>query len=296
MKIPINKVFANPNQPRKHFDEEKLNELAHSIKENGLLEPIVLTPRNGKYMIIAGERRFRAHLIAELTEIEANIIEADDDKVEELALLENIQRQDLNVIEEAKAYKSLLERNTMEELAKKLGIKVSVIEKRVCLLNLTPENQKLTICGQITPYEALEISRVPQSKQHLVLKAIQSGSMKGYGTLKSFVEHFLLIENQGEFFLSPLGSEEKDVLARCEQSLSQVEKMLKVFQDAETMGLFEKAMLHTEVSLDRIQLIIKCLMDMKRAVNKGNGLRSAIAGAGKSANLMNLDCLSEAGH
>ena len=105
MKIPVSEIFANPNQPRKEFDKDKLDELAQSIKENGLLEPIVVTPRNGKYMIVAGERRWRAHLIAGLEYAEANIIEADDDKVEELALLENIQRQDLNVMEEARAYK-----------------------------------------------------------------------------------------------------------------------------------------------------------------------------------------------
>jgi len=277
MKIPVSDIFANPNQPRKEFDKDKLDELAQSIKENGLLEPIVVTPRNGKYMIVAGERRWRAHLIASLEYAEANIIEADDAKVEELALLENIQRQDLNVMEEARAYKSLLDRNTIEELSKKLGIKVPVIEKRIALLNLTSDYQKLTASGHITPFEAYEMSKVPQSKQHLILKEIQAGQMKGYGKLKSFVENLLTIENQGAFFLQQaMSDEEKSILEKFEQSVSQVEKMLKVFHDAETMGLFEKATLHMNINLDRINLIVKCLMDVKRALHKSQALQKAL--------------------
>ncbi|MFA4919850.1 MAG: ParB/RepB/Spo0J family partition protein [Thermodesulfovibrionales bacterium] len=277
MKIPVSEIFANPNQPRKEFDRDKLDELAQSIKEHGLLEPVVLTPRNGRYMIIAGERRFRAHLIVGLTEIESNIIEADDAKVEELALLENIQRQDLNVMEEARAYKSLLDRNTIEELSRKLGIKVPVIEKRIALLNLTSDYQKLTASGHISPFEAYEMSKVPQSKQHLILKEIQAGAMKGYGKLKSFVENLLTIENQGAFFLQQaMSDEEKSILEKFEQSVSQVEKMLKVFHDAETMGLFEKATLHMNINLDRINLIVKCLMDVKRALHKSQALQKAL--------------------
>lgn len=101
---------ANPNQPRKQFDQGALEELAESIKQYGILEPIVLKPRDGQFMIVAGERRFLAPKLAGLSEIPARIIEASDELVEELALLENVQRQDLNAIEEAKAYRALLDR------------------------------------------------------------------------------------------------------------------------------------------------------------------------------------------
>ena len=97
--IPPKLIYANPNQPRKAFDPEKLQELAGSIKEYGVLEPIVVTPRADRYMIIAGERRFRASTLASLSELPA-LIKADDNMVEELALLENVQRQDLTIIEE----------------------------------------------------------------------------------------------------------------------------------------------------------------------------------------------------
>src|ERR1035437_6769618 len=118
--IPLHLIYPNPDQPRKDFDAEKLEELAMSIREYGVLEPIVVTKRDVRYMIIAGERRYRASLLAAISEIPARIIEADDTLVEELALLENVQREDLNIIEEAKAFKSLLDRGwTREELAAK---------------------------------------------------------------------------------------------------------------------------------------------------------------------------------
>jgi len=108
--IALDRIFPNPDQPRKEFSQRRLEELAQSIKESGLMEPIVVTRRGARYMIIAGERRFRACKLAGLTEVPVREIEADDQKVAELALLENLQREDLNLIEEAQAYQDLLNR------------------------------------------------------------------------------------------------------------------------------------------------------------------------------------------
>jgi ParB family chromosome partitioning protein len=137
--LPIKYIFPNPNQPRKDFDPVKLEELSMSIKEYGVRQPILVTPRDGRYMIVAGERRYRASLLAGLTEMPAVIDEMTDDLVEELALLENIQREDLNVIEIALAYKSLMDRGwTTQRLARKMGFKqVWRINEKICLLNLT---------------------------------------------------------------------------------------------------------------------------------------------------------------
>jgi ParB family chromosome partitioning protein len=101
--MAIESIFPNPDQPRKEFSERKLEELAQSIRENGLLEPIVVTPRAGRFMIIAGERRFRACRLAGLAKAPVRVFEADDRAVAERALLENLQREDLNLIEEARA-------------------------------------------------------------------------------------------------------------------------------------------------------------------------------------------------
>lgn len=168
--IELKEIFPNPDQPRKDFDQDKLEELAMSIRQYGVLGPIVVTPRKTGFMIVAGERRFHASLLAGLKSIPASVIEADDALVEELALLENIQRQDLNVIEEGKAYRRLLDRGwSVEDLAKKLGYKkTGPIHDRLSLLNLKPEYQELTIRGTLAPLQAYEMSRLAPDKQDIV--------------------------------------------------------------------------------------------------------------------------------
>ena len=134
--LMLSDIFPNPDQPRKDFDPIKLEELAMSIKEYGVQEPIKVVPRplpspeSGRgaegegYMIVMGERRYRASKLAEMETIPAIIEELTDEQVEELALLENLQREDLNIIEEAKAFQRLLDRGlSVEELASKLGFK-----------------------------------------------------------------------------------------------------------------------------------------------------------------------------
>ena len=107
--LPIQKLEPNPHQPRHDFDEEALAELADSIAQHGLIQPITVRPvENGYYQIIAGERRWRASRMANLTEVPVNIIEADDKKAAQLALIENLQREDLNPLEEAKGYETLM--------------------------------------------------------------------------------------------------------------------------------------------------------------------------------------------
>ncbi|MGM9526107.1 MAG: ParB/RepB/Spo0J family partition protein, partial [Peptococcaceae bacterium] len=107
VELELDMIFPNPDQPRKSFDEDKLTDLAESIKEHGVLQPIIVAPRGEKYMIIAGERRYRASGRAGLKTIPALIRELDDEKIMELALIENVQRDDLTPIEEARAYEIL---------------------------------------------------------------------------------------------------------------------------------------------------------------------------------------------
>ena len=110
--LSISEIVRNPNQPRKTFDEDKLAELADSIRQNGVLQPILVRRKGQKYEIVAGERRYQASKLAGLKEIPAVVREIDDDKVFQLALIENLQRSDLSPIEEAKGYKQLLTRKS----------------------------------------------------------------------------------------------------------------------------------------------------------------------------------------
>ena len=141
-KLKISLVDPKRDQPRKYFDREALEQLASSIAENGLLQPILVREYGeGRYQIIAGERRFRASKIAGLTEIPAIVLERDDKKTAQIALIENIQREDLNPLEEALAYKSLAEEYdmTQEELSQKVGKSRSAIANTVRLLDLPDE-------------------------------------------------------------------------------------------------------------------------------------------------------------
>ena len=141
--INILDIIPNRFQPRLTFDEQALQELAASIKEHGIIQPLVLRRLGDKYEIIAGERRYKASQLAGLDKVPAIVVNMDDNKSAEVAIVENLQRKNLSAIEEAKSYKKLLDRGylTQEELAKKMGISQSSIANKIRLLNLTDEVQ-----------------------------------------------------------------------------------------------------------------------------------------------------------
>ena len=150
--LKITEVEPNRNQPRKHFDQEALEELASSIKEYGLIQPIVVSKKEGYYSIVAGERRWRASKIAGLTEIPA-IIRDDDERVNaEISLIENMQREDLNPVEKAQGIKTLVDTYglTQEEIAKKLGKGRSTIANWIRVLNLEPRVLEMAKEGKLS--------------------------------------------------------------------------------------------------------------------------------------------------
>lgn len=151
--LKISLVDPKSDQPRKHFDKASLEELADSIAQNGLLQPILVREYgDGRYQIIAGERRFRASKIAGLNEIPAIILDKDDRRAAEIALIENIQREDLNPVEEAMAYKALSEEYqlTQEELSMKVGKSRSAIANSTRLLDLPEEVLTLVASGELS--------------------------------------------------------------------------------------------------------------------------------------------------
>ena len=178
--INISDIQPNPNQPRKHFDETALNELAASIKIHGVIQPIVINEeKDGKYMIIAGERRWRAAKIAGLTTIPAYIRNFTEKQIKEISIIENLQREDLNPIEAAKAIKQLMEeyKLTQEAVAERIGKSRSVIANTVRLLTLPMEvvdlieKDKLSaghakvLVGLDDPQEQIKIAYVAVSKK-----------------------------------------------------------------------------------------------------------------------------------
>lgn len=176
LQVPIEDIIPNRFQPRLNFDDSSLQELAASIKEHGIIQPLVLRKTGDKYEIIAGERRYKASQIAGLASVPAIITQMDDKKSAEVAIVENIQRRDLSSIEEARSYKSLLDKGylTQEDLAKQMGISQSQISNKLRLLSLTEEVQQALMEGKISERHARSLLQVtnPEEQKRWLEKII----------------------------------------------------------------------------------------------------------------------------
>ena len=178
--LNINEVEPNRNQPRKNFKQDALEELAESIKEYGLIQPIIVTKKDDYYSIIAGERRWRACKLAGLTEIPAIIRDDDERKNTEIALIENIQREDLNPYEKALGIKNLMENYGLaqEDVAKKLGKSRSAIANTVRTLNLDPRVLELVKQGKLTEGHCRSLLAItdPEKQYMTALNIIERGT------------------------------------------------------------------------------------------------------------------------
>lgn len=170
--ILMSRITPNPNQPRKVFDEKALKQLAQSIDEKGLISPITVKASNNKYIIVAGERRFRAHQLLKRKKILAYIIDADSSKdIMYMALIENIQREDLNAIEQAKAYQYLKDNlgSSITEIAKTVGKSRPAVSNALRLLNLPIEIQESILKNQINAGQARAILQKKTSQGMILL-------------------------------------------------------------------------------------------------------------------------------
>lgn len=193
--IPLSKLAPNPDQPRKTFNEESLDELAQSIAEHGVIQPLIVKKDGSKFIIIAGERRYRAAQRANLTEVPALVRELGEQQSKEISLIENLQREDLNAIEEAEAIKELIEgfNLTQEEIAKKLGKARSSIANAVRLLNLPEKIRDYVKSGKLSAGHARSLLSIsnPVHQVDLADKAVEEGwSVRE-------------IEKQVKFYLNP---------------------------------------------------------------------------------------------
>jgi ParB family chromosome partitioning protein len=170
-RVPLHEIELNPYQPRKTFDEDELNQLAESIRQHGVLNPILVRPLDGKYQLIAGERRLRAAQRAGLTEIPVHIRSMDEQQVLEAALVENIQRTDLNPIEKALGFRDYLERFqlTHEHLAQRIGVDRTTITNLLGLLHLPAEVQDFVRTGALSLGHAKLLKSLTDPKQQVAL-------------------------------------------------------------------------------------------------------------------------------
>jgi ParB family chromosome partitioning protein len=197
--IPTDCIYANTYQPRKYFDEKALNELAQSIKNYGIIQPLsVRKDEVGKYEIIAGERRFRAAKIAGLKSVPAIVVDVSDNESAAIALLENLQREDLNFVEEAEAYYNLIKEHgyTQEELALSIGKKQSTIANKIRVLKLDSELRELILNNALTERHARALLKLHNTKlQKKILKVMISQGLNVKKTEELIERELLKISN-----------------------------------------------------------------------------------------------------
>ncbi len=220
-RLPIQSIVPNPNQPRKKFEPEALTELADSIKQNGILQPILVRKKRDKYEIVAGERRYQAAKLAKIKEVPVVIRDVSDEEILQLALIENLQRSNLNPIEEAQGYKVLIKQNkmTQEELAQALSKSRSAITNTLRLLDLPQAVQQYMLDGLLTAGHARAILAVPSEEKREALA-------------KKVVEEQLSVRQTEN--LAPLFSVEKIEVSKRKvtpQSFKRVARQLRLLFD-----------------------------------------------------------------
>ena len=181
--ISLDQIERNPNQPRETFPEEHIARLADSIKTRGLIQPITVRPigaRKAGYIIVAGECRYRAHVLLGVKTIPAIVVSIDDQEMQLRAIVENLQRRDMNPLEEAKAFKALMDSGfTVQKIVDELGLKsTAIVRQRLDLLDLAPDIQRLVMSGNLAVNMAWGVAQAPQHLQVRLIRDIQSGRLK----------------------------------------------------------------------------------------------------------------------
>lgn len=223
--LKLDEVYANPNQPRKIFDEKSLNELASSIKINGVIMPIVVNKDSeGKYMIIAGERRYRASKIAGQDTIPAIVKEYDERRIKEISLIENLQREDLNPIEAATAMKQLMDdyNLTQEELSERIGKSRSAIANTLRLLSLEGEVVKLVANGKLSSGHARALVTLPSDVQRKIATSAVKEGMSVRDVEKAVKDYFNPPSEAKKLKaakrVAEMSAELKDLISRMQQT------------------------------------------------------------------------------
>jgi ParB family transcriptional regulator, chromosome partitioning protein len=288
MRIAVDRIRPNPDQPRKRFAPAALAELADSIKANGLLQPITvrlfapdphvvfggdrLGP-DAQYMIVAGERRWRAHKLAGLAEIEATVAEMNDDAVAIGAIVENLQRQDITPLEEARAFQAMIDRGyTPQSLAQRLGVKQPHrISDRLQLLRLRPEYQALLEGGHLTPSQATELSRLGPAAQGALFQMISSGRCETYNKLRAAADGLLQAEHQVALFELPPAptDEEAATLSKFERMVERLASACSEgIKDSEVVALRKVDPARAGLVLTQLGIIRASLGYMERALQQ----------------------------
>jgi ParB family chromosome partitioning protein len=285
-RLPIANVYPNPDQPRKLFEEQGIEELAASIDQNGLLQPItVRADGKGEFIIVCGERRYRACMMLGWATIDAIVTTMTDDEMADAAIIENLQRKDITPLEEAHAFQKRLDAGVpLEELARRLGKAPHRITERTALLRLTSEYQEAFSKGMLTPSQATELARLGHSYQRVLFAAISEGRCKTYAALRAIATSLVQAEARagaGEFSLrSTFDSEQSSLFSVPEPTEaeriavtvleSKIEKVVDLLRDGfdnnEAVVVRKVSRGNADVMADRLALIQAQLRKLELAL------------------------------
>ncbi len=274
--LPLALIDPDPDQPRKIFPAALLNELADSITESGLLQPITVRPvEGGRYLVVAGERRYRAHKILAETGrlapavIEAHVRDMDPIEIKVTQIVENAQRADVTPLEESDAFAALVAAGMEpEEIARRCGLAPFRVKWRLTLQNLAPDIRQLFATDNLDRQQALELARLPSHvEQHRLLKLIGTGRLVGWKAVRNAVDALVSGDDQSDFFGGKPSEKEIEVMRAMERRIEAVVKLTCAgFHEGECVIAAKVNPDNVAIMADKLSAIQKSLRIMERAL------------------------------
>jgi ParB family chromosome partitioning protein len=272
--IPLSQIERNPNQPRETFPQEHIERLAASIKKRGLIQPITVRPiGSDRYQIVAGECRFRAHQLLAAATIKAEVVEIGAEEMQLQAIVENLQRQDMNPIEEARAFKTLLDNGyDVARVVDELGLNsTAIVSQRLNLLNLTAEIQGLVASGNLPVTMAWGIALVSKDRQAQLVRDIASGKLRTAEQVKHAGIALREAEQQLDAFGSAPAASHKDiaVISRLDAKIDAIAAMVQLgFKDGECVAAQRVSSDRVKTMADKLSLIRKHVLQMEHDLRR----------------------------
>lgn len=274
--ISLDHIERNPKQPRESFPEDHIARLAESIKTRGLIQPITVRPigaRKTGYIIVAGECRYRAHVLLKLKTIPCIVVSIDDQEMQLRAIVENLQRRDMNSLEEAKAFQVLLDSGfTMQKIVDELGLRsTSIVVQRLKLLELTPEIAQLVSTGQLSTIMAWGVAQAPAAYQGRLMREIASGRLRTAEQVKQAGWALRDAVAQQDAFGDTPRASQKDTAAasRLESKIEQIVAMLAAgFKDGECIAAQRVSPDRVKTMADKLSLIRKHILQMEHDLRR----------------------------
>lgn len=273
--IPLERIERNPNQPRETFPEEHILRLADSIKTRGLIQPITVRPivDSNRYMIVAGECRYRAHVHLKKLTIRCIVASIDDQEMQLRAIVENLQRKDMNALEEAKAFKTLMDAGfSVQRIVDELGLRsTSIVMQRLKLLDLTAEIQKLVVTGQLSTIMAWGVAQAPAEFQSRLIREIASGKLRTAEQVKRAGWALRdAVAQQDAFADMPRASRTQLAAAnKLENKIEQIVAMIQAgFKDGECIAALRVSPDKVRIMADKLSLIRKHVLQMEHDLRR----------------------------